>query len=141
MLTARSCSVGRQRSLTFAALIRIVRVRKRYSNGLKSHGHGTRPDTARLSRLGAAWLSAGWLLSGEPGFRPQRLFSWRNTHLRLGYAAMWRGRSIEILDLGVKRRGNLEPRNARPLEVRVEKAVHAIRRNGKLAASVDTDHA
>src|ERR1017187_4356627 len=42
-LTARSCSAGRQRSLTFAALIRVARVRKQYSNGLKSRGHGTSP--------------------------------------------------------------------------------------------------
>src|ERR1017187_2198257 len=31
---------GRQRSLTFAALIRVARLRMRYSNGLKSRGHG-----------------------------------------------------------------------------------------------------
>src|SRR5713101_8218194 len=51
-----------------------------------------------------------------------------------------RGASLENLDLGVKRRLKVEPRNACPLEVRVEKAVHAVRRNGKLATSVDVEH-
>jgi hypothetical protein len=46
-LTARSCSAGRQRSLTFAALIRVARVRMRYSNGLRSRGHGTSCLAAR----------------------------------------------------------------------------------------------
>src|SRR5271169_2979360 len=49
--------------------------------------------------------------------------------------------SLQDLDLGVKRRRNLERRNARPLQVRVEKAVHVVRRNCKLAASIDTENA
>jgi hypothetical protein len=49
VLTARSCSVGRQRSLTFAALIRGARVRKGYSNELKSCGHGIRFSDAWFS--------------------------------------------------------------------------------------------
>src|ERR1035438_3757030 len=44
-------------------------------------------------------------------------------------------------DLRIKRRGNVQPRRARSLEVRVEKSTHTVRRHSKLAASVDTDNA
>ncbi len=40
--------------------------------------------------------------------------------------------SLENLDLGVKRRRYLGQRNTCVLEVRVEKAVHAVRGDGKL---------
>ena len=46
--------------------------------------------------------------------------------------------SLENLDLGVKRRRNIEPRNVCPLEIRVEKAMHAVRRHSELAPSVNT---
>src|SRR5947209_105931 len=49
--------------------------------------------------------------------------------------------SLQNLYLGIKRRGNLERRNARSLEVGVEKVVQAVRCYGKLATSVDSDHA
>src|SRR2546422_9871054 len=42
---------------------------------------------------------------------------------------------LSLVHFRVKRRGDVEPRNACPLEVRVEKAAHAVRRNGKLATS------
>ena len=48
--------------------------------------------------------------------------------------------SLDNLYLGVKRRRNVELRTACPLEVRGEKGVHAVGRNGKLATSVDTEH-
>src|SRR5579864_8145178 len=47
--------------------------------------------------------------------------------------------SLEDLDFGVERGRDVEPRSPGPFEVGVEKAVHAVRRDGKLAASVDTD--
>src|SRR5437867_4429674 len=53
-------------------------------------------------------------------------------------------RSIESLDLGVLRRCNSQRWMIRALEVGVEKAVHAVRGNGKLATSLDmenTEHA
>ncbi len=43
------------------------------------------------------------------------------------------------MDLGVKRRLDLESGNGCPLEVYVEEAVHAVRRSSKLAASVNTE--
>src|SRR5713226_3907140 len=51
------------------------------------------------------------------------------------------GPSLQNLDLGIKRGRNLERRNACALEVRVEEGLQAIRRNGKLPTSVDSDHA
>jgi hypothetical protein len=70
----------------------------------------------------------------------------RNQRVLSGYGVIpaqspTRGASLENFDLGVKRRGNVEPRNACPLEVRVEKAVYAVNRHGKLATSVDSDNA
>ena len=49
--------------------------------------------------------------------------------------------SLENLYLGIKRRGNLERRNAPSLEVDVEKVVQAVRCYGKLTAAVNSDHA
>src|SRR5712671_3639157 len=49
--------------------------------------------------------------------------------------------SLENLDLGIKRRGNLERRYACAFEVRVEKAVQAIHRHSKLTAAVNSDNA
>jgi len=48
--------------------------------------------------------------------------------------------SLEDLDLGVKRRGNLQRRNVCPLKARIEKAMHAVRRHGELASSVDAEN-
>src|SRR5713226_4733713 len=50
----------------------------------------------------------------------------------------WRQSSFENLNFRKKRRGNSEPRSACPLQVGVEKAVYAVRRNRKLATCVDT---
>src|ERR1700724_4160579 len=52
-----------------------------------------------------------------------------------------RGASPEDPDLGVERRSKLEWRDAGPLEIGVEEAVHAVRRHGKLATSIDADDA
>jgi len=44
------------------------------------------------------------------------------------------------LNLRVEWRSNLEPRGAFSLEIRVKEAVHAVRCNGKLAASIDPEN-
>ena len=72
-------------------------------------------------------------LTTWPFLPPWRLFPGDRHNRRYGVA------SFENLDLGVKRRGNLEPRNVCLLEVRVEKAVHAVRRHSKLTTAVDTE--
>ena len=49
--------------------------------------------------------------------------------------------SLEYPDLRVKLGWNLEGAAAITLEVNVKKPMHAIRRRGKLAASIDTENA
>src|SRR5260370_35100286 len=51
-----------------------------------------------------------------------------------------RSDSFENLQLRVKRRCNIESRNAYPRQIRVQEGMHAVRRNSKLATSIDTEH-
>src|SRR5260370_33849928 len=51
-----------------------------------------------------------------------------------------RNDSFENLYLRVKRRCNIESRNAYPLQIRVEEGMHAVRRNSKFATSSETHH-
>jgi hypothetical protein len=92
-------------------------------------GHLRQIDAARRLRLersaGAAFARLTRMISGELSVIPAQ--------------SLFRGASIENLDLRIKRRGNVEPRNVCPLEVSVEKTVHAVRRHGKLATSVDSN--
>src|SRR5260370_42084140 len=76
----------------------------------------------------------------RPGRRVSRRGCRRQSTRRTGAAQPARQPpSFENLDLWIEWRGNAQRRTACPLQVRVEKAVQAVGRNGKLPTSIDTE--